>query len=452
VDQTFYFPQDGFTLQDNSLHFHGIDLHELIKKYGTPLKITYLPKISQQIQKAKKHFNDAIDDLNYNGEYFYCYCTKSSHFRFVLDEVLKNNVQIETSSSFDIDLIHKLWQAGKANKDITVVCNGFKDPSYIRKIAFLVNSVGFTNVIPVCDNRDEFDLLNAHIAKTCNIGIRVATEEEPNFQFYTSRLGIRHTRIVNFVKDKILTNPKFKLKMLHFFVDTGIKDNELRKAIKLYCQLKHFCPDLDSLNIGGGLPIANSLNFEYDYGYMIKEIVRNIKEYCDDDDVPCPNIYTEFGKYTVGESGATILGVIGQKQQNDSELWYMVDNSLITTIPDAWAINERYIMLPINHWNKEYTRVNIGGLSCDNADYYNSEAHLNMVYLPKFSKSEDPLCVGFFNTGAYQDALSGYGGVKHCLLPSPKRILVDKDENGNFVDWMESDEQDAEAMLRLLGY
>jgi arginine decarboxylase len=206
------------------------------------------------------------------------------------------------------------------------------------------------------------------------------------------------------------------------------------------------------LNIGGGLPIANSLNFEYDYAYMVREIVRTIKEYCEDEEVQCPDIYTEFGKYTVGESGATILGVIGQKQQNDSELWYMVDNSLITTIPDAWAINERYILLPINHWNKEYTRVNVGGLSCDNADYYNSEAHLNMVYMPKFSKSEEPLSVGFFNTGAYQDALSGYGGVKHCLLPSPKRILVDIDENGNMVDWMESDEQDAESMLKLLGY
>jgi arginine decarboxylase len=270
-------------------------------------------------------------------------------------------------------------------------------------------------------------------------------------------LGIRHTRIVNFVKDKIMTNPKFKLKMLHFFVDTGIKDttyywSELRKGIKLYCQIKTFCPDLTALNIGGGMPIPNSLNFEYDYKYMITEIVRNIKEYCTDEGVPTPDIFTEFGKYTVGESGATVLGVIGQKQQNDSELWYMVDNSLITTIPDAWAINERYIMLPINHWNKEYARVNIGGLSCDNADYYNSEAHLNMVYMPKFSKNEEPLCVGFFNTGAYQDALSGYGGVKHCLLPSPKRILVDKDDNGNFVDWMESDDQDAESMMKLLGY
>lgn len=457
VDQTFDFPQDEFTLQDNCLQFHGIDLYALIKKYGTPLKVTYLPKISQQIQAAKKYFNDAIDDLNYNGEYFYCYCTKSSHFRFVLDEVLKNNVQIETSSAFDIDLIIKLFKDNKITKDKIIICNGFKDSGYIRKIAYLINSLGFTNVIPICDNRDELDLLDAHIVKSFNIGIRVATEEEPNFQFYTSRLGIRQSRVVNFVKDKILTNPKFKLKMLHFFVDTGIKDttyywSELRKALKLYCNLKHHCPDLNAINIGGGLPIANSLNFEYDYAYMIREIVSNVKAYCDDEDVPSPDIFTEFGKYTVGESGATILGVIGQKQQNDSELWYMVDNSLITTIPDAWAINERYIMLPINHWNKEYTRVNIGGLSCDNADYYNSEAHLNMVYLPKFSKNEDPVCVGFFHTGAYQDALSGYGGVKHCLLPSPKRILVDKDENGNFVDWMESDEQDAESMLKLLGY
>lgn len=457
VDQTFDFPQDGFTLQDNNLHFHGIDVHELIKKYGTPMKITYLPKISQQIQAAKKYFNDAIDDLNYNGEYFYCYCTKSSHFRFVLDEVLKNNVQIETSSAFDIDLIVKLFKDDKITKDKIIVCNGFKNDLYIRKIAYLINSLGFTNVIPVCDNRDEVDLLDAHIVKQCNIGIRLASEEEPNFQFYTSRLGIRQSRIVNFVKDKILTNPKFKLRMLHFFVDTGIKDNtyywsELRKALKLYCNLRHHCPDLNGLNIGGGLPIPNSLNFNYDYPYMIREIVSNIKAYCEDEEVPTPDIFTEFGKYTVGESGATILGVIGQKQQNDSELWYMVDNSLITTIPDAWAINERYIMLPINHWNKEYTRVNIGGLSCDNADYYNSEAHLNMVYLPKFSKHEEPVYIGFFNTGAYQDALSGYGGVKHCLLPSPKRILVDRDDNGNLVDWMESDDQDAESMLKLLGY
>src|SRR5690606_28695775 len=112
------------------------------------------------------------------------------------------------------------------------------------------------------------------------------------------------------------------------------------------------------------------------------------KEACTEEGIEEPNIFTEFGKFTVGESGATFFSVIGQKQQNDAELWYMVDNSLMNTLPDAWGINERFILLPVNMWDKEYQRVNIGGLSCDNADYYNSEAHINQVYLPKINKGD----------------------------------------------------------------
>lgn len=136
------------------------------------------------------------------------------------------------------------------------------------------------------------------------------------------------------------------------------------------------------------MPIRNSLGFEYDYPYMVNEIVRLIKEICDHEGVPEPDIYSEFGKYTVGESGATIFSVIGLKQQNDAEQWYMLDNSLINTLPDSWGIKERFILLPVNHWDKPYQRVNIGGISCDNADYYNSEAHINQVYLPYTSRAK----------------------------------------------------------------
>ena len=108
IDQTFEFPQDEFRTQDNELYFHNIPLMEIIKQYGTPLKITYLPKISAQIQKAKRLFNVAIAKVDYRGDYNYCYCTKSSHFSFVLEEVLKNQVNLETSSAFDINLILKL--------------------------------------------------------------------------------------------------------------------------------------------------------------------------------------------------------------------------------------------------------------------------------------------------------------------------------------------------------
>lgn len=459
VAQTFDFPQDGFRLSNNRLLFNEIDIQDLIQRYGTPLKLTYLPKIGEKIQTARKLFRDAMSRYGYNGKYVYCYCTKSSHFAFVLNEVLKNGTQLETSSAFDLDLVWRLYKLGKINRSTIIVNNGYKPESYIRKIVHLIDQEGFTNITPVCDNEQEFEAYNTLLKKNKqSIGIRMATEEEPNFEFYTSRLGIRQSHVIQFYKDKIANNPKFELKMLHFFVDIGIKDNlyywtELKKGIKTYCELRKICPTLTALNIGGGMPIRNSLGFEYDYPYMVNEIVRIIKQYCDDEGVPEPDIYSEFGKYTVGESGATIFSVIGKKQQNDAEQWYMLDNSLINTLPDSWGIKERFILLPINHWDKEYQKVNIGGISCDNADYYNSEAHINQVYLPMYNEEKDePLYLGFFHTGAYQEALSGYGGLKHCLLPSPRHILIDKNYYGEFTDWEVFQEQDADSMLRILGY
>ena len=54
VQQTFNFPQEGFEVKDGYLQFNGVDVKALIDKYGTPLKLSYLPKIGNQIRKAKQ--------------------------------------------------------------------------------------------------------------------------------------------------------------------------------------------------------------------------------------------------------------------------------------------------------------------------------------------------------------------------------------------------------------
>ncbi len=457
IDQTFYFPQEGFDIEDNCLVFNGIPLVYLIEKYGTPLRLTYVPKIGTQVKKAKNLFNKAIKTLGYKGAYHYCYCTKSSHFSYVVKEVLKYGSQLETSSSFDVDLVRKLYEKKWIDKDLFIVNNGFKTEEYAFKISELIND-GFENVIPVLDNKNEVEFFEEYVTGKCDIGIRIATDEDPNFEFYTSRLGIRGSEVVNYYKERLAKSKKFKVTMLHFFVDSGIKDSiyywgELKKAVKLYCELKKVCPSLSALNIGGGMPIRNSLGFEFDYSYMVREIINLILQACREEGIPEPDIFTEFGKYTVGESGAHIFSVLDQKQQNDAEVWYMVDNSLITTMPDSWGIGERFILLPINKWYNEYRRVNIGGLSCDNSDYYNSEVHESQVYLPTIDKNDkEPLYLGFFHTGAYQDTLSGYGGLKHCLIPSPKQVLIYKDSKGNIVDKLYREEQRAEDMMKILGY
>lgn len=456
IDQTFDWPQEEFNLEESGeLVFKGIPLMELVEQYGTPLKFTYLPKISENIKRARSWFNVAIAKADYQGKYYYCYCTKSNHFQYVLDEVMKNNVHLETSSAFDINIIENLFEMGKIDKEKFVVCNGFKRDNYLENIAGLINN-GWTNVIPVLDNIGELEGLTKHTDKPFKCGIRIASEEEPKFEFYTSRLGIGYRSIVPFYRSYIKRNKQVELNMLHFFINTGVADNayywnELHKCLRVYCELRKECPTLKTLNIGGGFPIKNSLTFDYDYEYMATEIVSQIKQVCTEHGVPEPDIFTEFGSFTVGESGGAIFSVLHQKPQNDREKWNMIDSSFMTTLPDAWAINKKFIMLPLNRWHEEYERVLLGGITCDSDDYYNSEQHVNAIYLPVYDP-ENPLYIGFFHTGAYQESIGGYGGIQHCLTPSPKHVLIDRDETGDYTFKLFSKEQSYKSMLKTLGY
>ena len=454
IQQTFDFPTREFQVANGELLFHNIPVMDVIKQYDTPLKLTYVPNIGEKIEDAKKYFNNAFAKYNYQGKHIYSYCTKSSHYRFIMDEVLAHGAHIETSSAFDMAIVNQLFNQKKIDKGLYVLCNGFKRPLYLEYITKAINQ-GFQNCIPILDNINEIEYYKENIKQSFQLGIRIATEEEPNFDFYTSRLGIRYNDILNFYEEKIATHENIKLKMLHFFINTGIKDtayywNELNKFIYKYCELKKRCQEIDSIDIGGGLPIKTSLTFEYDYQYMIGEIVRNIKTICEQENVSTPNIFTEFGTYTVGESTATVYSILDQKLQNDKELWYMIDGSFITHLPDTWGLNQRFILLPINQWDAPYHKVNLGGLTCDSQDYYNSDTNSAKIFLPK--AIDDKLYIGFFHTGAYQDALGGVGGIQHCLIPSPKHILVNHDKNGGFTYSLFSEEQNEDSMLNILGY
>lgn len=458
IEQSYRFPQGGFDIKDGYLRFNGVSLKYLIEKYRTPFKLTYLPKIGHQIKKARLLFKKSIEKYNYQGDYYYCYCTKCNHFSHVISEAMKHQVHLETSSSFDIDLILHLFKAGKIDKDRIILHNGYKTDEYLQKIIDL-RQQGFKNALVILDSQYELERLRKlPFDGTLQLGLRMAINEEVQSAYYTSRLGIRPSKVVDFYQQKIANDPRFELKMLHFYVDSGIKDTlyywgEFQKALQLYHQLKMRCASLTAINLGGGLPIQNHLGFEYDYEYMIDQIVKNIKESCAKEGINEPDIFTEFGKFTVGESSAIIFSVLEAKYQNDTESWYIINNSLMNTIPDAWSMHEKFILLPINKWDQPYQRTNIGGISCDHSDYYNSEDFNQEVMLPRHQNNDkEALYLGFFHTGAYQDAISGYGGIKHCLIPSPKQVIVEQDEQGQLTDYIYRDEQTVEDMFHILGY
>ena len=163
-------------------------------------------------------FANAIKKHKYEGKYHYCYCTKSSHFTFIVEEALKHDIHLETSYAYDIEIIKKLYEKKKITKDIYIICNGYKQKNYTRRIANLLNT-GFKNVIPVLDNKEEL----REYAKTVKVPFKLGSggsRRRTNFPFYTSRLGIRAKDILEFYVDKIEGyESKFQLKMLHIFLE-----------------------------------------------------------------------------------------------------------------------------------------------------------------------------------------------------------------------------------------
>ncbi len=82
INQTFYFPQEEFSLNKDNLLFHNIDLMHLVEKYGTPLKFTYLPQISTNINKAKGWFRKGMEKIGmqYVGMTDRYYSTTLTHY------------------------------------------------------------------------------------------------------------------------------------------------------------------------------------------------------------------------------------------------------------------------------------------------------------------------------------------------------------------------------------
>ena len=85
------------------------------------------------------------------------------------------------------------------------------------------------------------------------------------------------------------------------------------------------------------------------------------------------------------------------------------------------------------------------------------ENHTNKEFVrSRTTKLLVPSTIGLlafqFIQGYVNMSLGGYGGIQHCLIPAPKHIIIDKDENGDYTTKLFAKEQSHKSMLKILGY
>ncbi len=447
------------SIKDNVLYYKDINLFELVKKYKAPLEVAYTPMITEKINYLKNLFREKIAKYNYPSKYNYAYATKANYYSEVVLTALNDVDMLETSSAYDIDIILKLAKDGYLKKGYTIICNGFKNDKYIDTLKELLD-MGI-NVMPIIENEKEFELLSALSGYNINVGLRYNSDFESrliknsfeNEEEFDNRFGFDKENCFTMAK-KIKKCSNLNLKVLHFHFGGSITSisNYLKgfsNILSHYCELKKICPTLEYFDFGGGFPIKYSLTYSFDYDALVDGMIRIAKDTCEQHKIDAPQLIGEHGRFTVADHSFYIYKIDFAKVQNLKN-WYIINGSLMNMAPDIWGIQQDFTILPVNLFENECIPVCLGGETCDPDDRYFLNDSNVKLFMPTI-KDKQELYIAIFSVGAYQEIISGIGGLHHCLIPEGNELIIfDKDGEHQFIEMKK--EKESKKIYNLLDY
>lgn len=449
---------DFLRIENNRLHCLDIDLLDLSQKWDSPLEVGFNPLVTRQITNMYGYFAKAFRKLGYQARFTYCYASKAAQYEDLIRTALHAGAHYETSSPMDIMMARLHWKAGNLPGNRYILANGFKTDQYIANLTMLKRE-GFQNIVPIIESEQEIGAF-AKTGLDFEVGLRMKVDRsillDGNFERVTSRFGIAYDQQFEAMK-QISATPNLRPVMLHAMIDTQCEDRQswvkaLLMCFRRYCELKRLYPSMHAFNFGGGMPVPYSLDFKFDYQAFADELTAGMMALCAEYGVPHPDLFGEFGRYTAAAYGFDFYKVVVNKPSHHDDIaWYIINGSLMSSLPDTWALNQPFIILPLSGYDRPMRRAWLAGLTCDSDDVYKSGEADNALWLPDIAEGEE-LIIAVFMTGAYQDMLSGIGGVHHCLLPEPSELVIEAKAGGGYIYRCTSPTQSLHTMANLLGY
>jgi arginine decarboxylase len=318
-------------LQDNGIGIPIIGALREAQALGlaAPILIRFQDLLRHRVLALNNAFNRAIAEHDYRGSYRGVFPIKVNQLREVVEEILDAgrpfNYGLEVGSKPEIF-------AGLAvhnDPEALIVCNGYKDATYIR-MAMLGRKLD-KKVIVIAEKLEEVRQITK-IAAEMNvepwIGMRVRLLSKGAGKWATSggehaKFGLSTAEILEAIA--ILREAKMEsaFKLLHFHIGSQIPDiltikRAVREAAMYYAKLSKMGHPLEYLDVGGGLAIdydGSRSTFHSSMNYSVEEyatdIVYNIMDVCDDEKVPHPNIVSESGRAIVAHHSVLVVQAFG---------------------------------------------------------------------------------------------------------------------------------------------
>jgi arginine decarboxylase len=302
-----------------------------------PLLIRFQDLLRHRVELLNTAFNKAIADHNYKGTYRGVFPIKVNQLREVVEEILDAGKPF--SYGLEVGSKPEIYAGLAVHNDpeSLIVCNGYKDASYIR-MAMLGRKLD-KKIILIAEKLSELRAITK-IAAEMNvvpwIGIRVRLLSKGSGKWATSggehaKFGLSTAEILEAIE--ILREAKMEssFKLLHFHIGSQIPDiltikRAVREAAMYYTKLVKLGHPLEYLDVGGGLAIdydGSRSTFHSSMNYTIEEyasdIVYSIMDVCDDERVAHPHIVSESGRAIVAHHSVLIVQAFGAIEKTPAE-------------------------------------------------------------------------------------------------------------------------------------
>jgi arginine decarboxylase len=394
------------------------NIHELVKKYGSSLEITFPFIIEQRVRRLIDIFNAYIKLNDYRGRFFYHYPMKVNQSKEFVLPIISEGANLETSSANELWIVKRLWEEGKFASNIRILCNGPKTQKYLNLIDELDRKALI--ITPIIEEERElafFRQYKGEVGIRVDLDVKVRSHWDKKFNHF----GFREDQLLHLGKIR-------NLAVLSYHISSQIDKMDgltvpIRRAVMLYAKLREKNPQLDTIDIGGGAGVPYEKRRFYSNKAAAGLIVKTFKTACQQYGVREPNIICEWGRYIAAPAQITIFKVLSEKpvQTGHSKRWYTVDGSFINDLSDTWAIHQKWHIVPVNNMGKRLQKTWLAGSSCDSDDKYTAGG--GHVLLPRLEDETDQY-MAVLDTGAYQNALASY----HCLLSHPAKLVA---QNGD---------------------
>jgi arginine decarboxylase len=302
-----------------------------------PLTVRFHDLLRHRVETINRSFGAAIGEMGYRGEYRGVFPIKVNQLREVVEEILDAgkawHFGLEAGSK--PELMAAL--AVHADPESLIVCNGYKDPGFIRT-ALLGRKLGKTVILVVEKLEELVAILDEARAMGVEpqIGFRVKLLSKGAGKWATSggenaKFGLSTAELVE--ASDLLTREGLAhtLRLVHFHVGSQVPDivtikRAVKEAARFYSKLRKMGHELGYLDVGGGLGVdydGSRTTFDSSTNYTLDEyardIVYSIMEVCDAEDVPHPVIVSESGRAIVAHHSVLLVETFGSIEKSSGD-------------------------------------------------------------------------------------------------------------------------------------